>query len=183
MKDETGRTHHCDMVQDILFLSRRDVQRLVSTTALLGALWEGFISYSKRTIDALRVPIPLPADRVPLDASGIVIAPGLVDAIPAYAVKVHAKFPGSNPTIQGPFILKDLNDGRPLAVLESSFLTALRTGLASAIGADALARPSPKRANCTSTNPCMGWCCDVRGNEVERVTERSSLAEHNVCAE
>lgn len=133
------------MAQDILLLSRSDVQRLVSTTELLAELRKGFVSYSKRTIDALRVPIPLPADRASADASGIVIAPGLADTIPAYTVKVHAKFPGSDPAIQGLVILHDLNDGRPLAVLESSFLTALRTGLAGAVGADVLAKPSAKR--------------------------------------
>jgi len=57
----------------------------------------------------------------------MLLAPGLVPGIPAYSVKVHAKFPGSNPAIQGVLILHDLATGRPLAIMESSYLTALRT--------------------------------------------------------
>src|SRR5580658_5150269 len=42
--------------------------------------------------------------------------------------------PGGNPAIRGVLILHDLETGAPLAVLESSYLTALRTGLAGALG-------------------------------------------------
>jgi ornithine cyclodeaminase len=52
---------------------------------------------------------------------------------------VHAKFPGSDPAIRGLLVLHDLATGAPLAVMESSYLTALRTGLVGALGADVLA--------------------------------------------
>jgi len=55
---------------------------------------------------------------------------------------VHAKFPGSDPAIRGLLVLHDLATGVPLAVMESSYLTALRTGLVGALGADVLARPT-----------------------------------------
>ena len=71
----------------------------------------------------------------------MLLAPGLVPGIPAYSVKVHAKFPGESPAIRGLLILHDLATGHPLAVIESSYLTALRTGLVGALGADVLARP------------------------------------------
>lgn len=70
----------------------------------------------------------------------MLLAPGVVPGIPAYSVKVHAKFPGRDPAIRGVLVLHDLATGAPLAVMESSHLTALRTGLAGALGADALAR-------------------------------------------
>jgi ornithine cyclodeaminase/alanine dehydrogenase-like protein (mu-crystallin family) len=88
----------------------------------------------------MRVPVPLPPEQVPPGASGMLLAPGLVRGIPAYSVKVHAKFPASNPAIRGPLIVHDLTTGAPLAVMESSYLTALRTGLVGALGADLLAR-------------------------------------------
>jgi ornithine cyclodeaminase len=69
----------------------------------------------------------------------MLLAPGLVPGIPAYSVKVHATFPGSEPAIRGVLILHDLSTGEPLAVMESSYLTALRTGLAGALGCDVLA--------------------------------------------
>jgi ornithine cyclodeaminase/alanine dehydrogenase-like protein (mu-crystallin family) len=55
-------------------------------------------------------------------------------------VKVHAKMPGGDPAIQGVIILHDITIGHVLAILESTAITALRTGLAGALGADLLAR-------------------------------------------
>jgi ornithine cyclodeaminase len=71
----------------------------------------------------------------------MILVPGVVAGIPAYTVKVHAKHPGRDPAIQGVIIISSLETGTTLAILESGFLTALRTGLAGAIAADVLARP------------------------------------------
>jgi ornithine cyclodeaminase len=127
---------------ETLLLTRSEVAALLEPRALLAALREAFVAYSKRrTVDALRVPVPLPAGEFPAGASGMLLAPGLVPGIPAYSVKVHAKFPGRDPAIRGVLVLHDLATGAPLALMESGHLTALRTGLAGALGADALARP------------------------------------------
>jgi hypothetical protein len=63
----------------------------------------------------------------------MLLAPGLVPGIPAYSVKVHAEFSGGGPAIAGVLILHDLATGAPLAILESSYLIATRTGLAGAL--------------------------------------------------
>ena len=126
---------------DTLVLTRYELAQLLSPDTLLVALREAFAAYSTaHPVESLRVPVPLPASSVPAGASGMLLAPGIVPGIPAYSVKVHAKFPGGNPAIRGVLILHDLNDGAPLAVMESSYLTALRTGLAGALGSDVLAR-------------------------------------------
>jgi len=70
----------------------------------------------------------------------MLLAPGLAAGIPAYAVKVHAKFPQNQPAIQGVIVLHAIHSGHPLAILESTLITAVRTGLAGAIGADMLAK-------------------------------------------
>jgi ornithine cyclodeaminase len=75
----------------------------------------------------------------------MLLAPGLVPGIPAYSVKVHAKFPGENPAISGVIVLHDLTTGKPLALLESSYLTALRTAMAGALAVDILALPEATR--------------------------------------
>jgi hypothetical protein len=62
-------------------------------------------------------------------SSGILLAPGLIPGIPAYSVKVHAKLPGADPAIQSLLISHDMGTGAPLAVFESSYLAALRTGV------------------------------------------------------
>jgi len=93
----------------------------------------------------MRIPVSLP-ESAPENASGMLLAPGLVPGIPAYSVKVHAKFPGQDPAIRGILVLHDLATGAPLALIESSHLTALRTALAGALGAEALALPNAKTA-------------------------------------
>lgn len=131
---------------DTLFLTRSELQGLLPPEALLSALRSAFAAYSTgRTIDAMRIPVPLPVDQVPPGASGMLLAPGLVPGIPAYSVKVHAKFPGVDPAIRGILVLHALATGEPLAVMESSYLTALRTGLAGAVGADVLAVAGARR--------------------------------------
>jgi ornithine cyclodeaminase/alanine dehydrogenase-like protein (mu-crystallin family) len=70
----------------------------------------------------------------------MILVPGVVAGIPAYTVKVHAKYPARDPAIQGVIILSSLETGETLAIMESGFLTALRTGLAGAIAAVVLAR-------------------------------------------
>jgi ornithine cyclodeaminase/alanine dehydrogenase-like protein (mu-crystallin family) len=128
------------ILMETLVLTRSEIEKLLSPTDVLDALRTAFAAYStQRRVDAMRVPIRLPGDLVPAGASGMLMAPGLVPGIPAYSVKVHAKFPGCEPAIRGVLILHDLTTGEPLAIMESSYLTALRTGLAGALGCDLLA--------------------------------------------
>lgn len=61
------------------------------------------------------------------------------------AAKINANFPGNPesrglPTIQGLVTLFDGEDGRPLAIIDSKEITALRTGAATAIAARYMAR-------------------------------------------
>ncbi|HEY7215357.1 MAG TPA: ornithine cyclodeaminase family protein [Thermoanaerobaculia bacterium] len=71
---------------------------------------------------------------------------GLLGSEPRLAVKVNANFPANPerfglPAIQGVLVLFDGVCGRPLAVLDSMMVTALRTAAASALAARHLARP------------------------------------------
>jgi ornithine cyclodeaminase len=130
---------------DTLVLTRSEVADLLEPKSLLGALRDAFIAYSTgRTVEAMRIPLVLPDSGAAAGASGMLLAPGLVPGIPAYSVKVHAKFPGQRPAIRGVLVLHDLASGAPLALIESSHLTALRTGLAGALGAEALSLPTAR---------------------------------------
>jgi ornithine cyclodeaminase/alanine dehydrogenase-like protein (mu-crystallin family) len=64
-----------------------------------------------------------------------------VDGVPAYTVKVHAKYPDRNPAIRGVLCLHAADSGDLLAVMDSTHLTAVRTGMTGALAADVLARP------------------------------------------
>jgi ornithine cyclodeaminase/alanine dehydrogenase-like protein (mu-crystallin family) len=120
-----------------LLLTRSEIEKLLDIPALIPALKEGFKHHSlNRTIPAQRGRSGLPKE----GTSATLLYPGLMPNIPAYSVKVHAKFPGQTPAIRGLIHLFDAETGELLAVLESSYLTAVRTGMASALAAHTLAR-------------------------------------------
>jgi ornithine cyclodeaminase/alanine dehydrogenase-like protein (mu-crystallin family) len=123
-----------------LLLTRSEIETLLDVPALLLALKEGFQHYTNRTVSAQRGRSPLPKE----GTSATLLYPGLMPNIPAYSVKVHAKFPAQNPAIRGLIHLFDIETGELLALLESSYLTAARTGVASALAAHTLARQNAK---------------------------------------
>lgn len=123
-----------------LVLTRTEIEAVLQPMVLLENLRPAFAAYSAGSTNrSARLPLPLPSPPSPSGASAMIIAPGWLPDIPAYTVKVHAKFPGLDPAIQGVVILHDVRTGAPLAILESTHLTALRTALAGALGADILA--------------------------------------------
>ncbi|HEX5761428.1 MAG TPA: ornithine cyclodeaminase family protein [Thermoanaerobaculia bacterium] len=87
---------------------------------------------------------------LPAAAGGLhVKGAGLLGAAPRLAVKLNANFPGNPercglPAIQGVVVLFDGACGRPLAILDSMELTALRTAATSALAARHLARPDAR---------------------------------------
>ncbi|MFI5399545.1 MAG: ornithine cyclodeaminase family protein [SAR324 cluster bacterium] len=125
---------------ETLLLTQGDVVALLDAGELVPRLRAAFVAYAARTVSAQRHVVPLPAS-APAGANGMVIGPGLIDGIPAFTVKVNTKYPGQTPAIRGVVLLNDLGSGAPLAVLDAGYLTALRTGAAMALSAQALARP------------------------------------------
>ena len=122
---------------DTLLLTRSEVIRLVDPTTLVTPMRNAFHDYSVRRV------IPGRRFFTPLDGPGdaMILAPGLTPDVPAYTVKVHAKFPDQQPAINGALLLHDLQTGRLLAVMDSTYLTAVRTGLGAALATDLLANP------------------------------------------
>lgn len=113
-------------------LTRSDVLRALDVPAVLEALRAGFLHSSE--IEPLRIRTDLPGP-----GTATALLPGLIPGIPAYTVKVNAKFPGATPALRGVVCLHDLTDGTLLAVLDSATITAWRTGLAAALATDVLA--------------------------------------------
>jgi alanine dehydrogenase len=79
-----------------------------------------------------------------IKAAGLKLAGGSY-----YAAKVNGNFPLNPerfglPTIQGVVMLCDAERGRPLALMDSMELTALRTAAATGVAARHLARPGSK---------------------------------------
>ena len=126
-----------------VLLTRSEVEPLLHLPALLPQMRQAFQAYSlQRSIPAQRVRSPLPGQPAP---GAMLLFPGLLASIPAYTVKIHAKFPTQQPAIKGVLLLHDLQTGDLLALMDSTAITAVRTGLAGALAADVLARLDASR--------------------------------------
>ncbi len=125
----------------MLFLSKHDVEELLSLEGMLDALELGFRAYST---GAASVP-PRTAARAPA---------GLVGAMPAWvsgggmALKAVTVFPNNAerglPTHQGVITLFDEESGALLCVMDAEHITAMRTAGGAAVSVRLLARAGAK---------------------------------------
>ena len=125
----------------ILYLSRADVEHTnVSMSEVIDAL---AVAFREHGLGHTEMP-PKPGIHTQPDA--------FIHAMPAYIPALHSaglKWVGGYPTnqakglpyISGLLILNDDETGIPLAVMDCSWITAMRTGAASALSARYLARP------------------------------------------
>jgi len=129
---------------DLLYLSRADVERVaLPMSAILVALEEMFREKGEGRTE---MP-PKPGIHTRPDA--------FLHAMPAYlpksgaaGMKWVAGYPANQarglPYISGLLILNDPDTGLPLAVMDCTWITAMRTGAATAVAAKYLARPESK---------------------------------------
>ena len=123
---------------ELLYLTRSEVEGLLDIDAMLGALAGALIKYSAGTTS------------VPPRTSARVGDKGLLGAMPGYVpgvaleVKLVSVFPGNNrlgiPSHQALIMVFDESNGSPVALMDGTFITAIRTGGAAAVAAGALAR-------------------------------------------
>ena len=124
-----------------LLLSRAEVERLLTPDLCIGAVEDAF-----RQLALGAVPPPGILG-LHYREGGFHVKAGFlaVEDRMYFAAKLNANFPGNPqrglPTIQGAVLLSDAQDGRPLAIMDSISITALRTAAASAVAAKHLAAP------------------------------------------
>lgn len=119
-----------------LLLNRLEVRELLDPAVALPELSRAFQAYScQHAIAAQRARSELPGP-----GTATVLFPGIGAGVPAYSVKVHAKYPDQSPAIRGVLLLHDSQTGDLLAIMDSTYLTAVRTGLVSALATDLLAK-------------------------------------------
>jgi len=125
-------------VGELLYLSRAEVERLLNIDAMLSALANALVIFSSGVTS---VP-PRVAARVP-DLGLLGAMAGYVPGV-ALEIKLVSVFPGNHargvPSHQGLIALFDEHDGKPLAVMDGTYITAIRTGGTAAVAANALAR-------------------------------------------
>ena len=122
-----------------ILLSRADVERLLTPEVCIAAVEDAF-----RQLGEGKVPPPGILGMHGGDGSFHVKAGFLTADRSYFAAKLNANFPQNGPrhglpTIQGAVILSDADNGKPLAVMDSIAITALRTAAASAVAARYLA--------------------------------------------
>jgi len=129
-------------VRELLYLSREDVERLLDVDAMLDVLGKALIAFSAGiTIVPPRVGIRVP------DLGLMGTMPGYVPGV-ALEVKLVSVFPGNHehalPSHQGLIALFDEGNGAPLAIMDGTYITAIRTGGTAAVATRALARKDAK---------------------------------------
>ena len=125
-------------VGELLYLSRADVERLLDVDAMLDALGKALVIFSSGITS------------VPPRAGARVGERGLLGTMPGYVpgvaleVKLVSVFPGNHhhglPSHQGLIMVFDENTGAPLALMDGTYITAIRTGGTAAVAARLLAR-------------------------------------------
>lgn len=119
-----------------LILTRADLASVLTADDCLSSVEAAFRDYGEGRTDAPK-------------SVGLHAAAGTFHIKAAmsdvFAAKINANFPGNPrdhrlPTIQGVIVVMDLAHGTPLAILDSTLITTLRTAAATAVAAKVLAR-------------------------------------------
>lgn len=129
----------------MLIVTRSEVERLLPIDTCVGVLRRAMIAVSQgRSTLPIRQFLPIP------DAPGkLAVMPGTLSEPHCFGIKLVAKYdrPYDDPlgTHVGMVLLFDSAAGVPLALIEGSSLTAIRTAAASALATDLLARSDATR--------------------------------------
>ena len=156
----------------MLILSRGELERLLPPRDVIDALEAAF-----RLHAAGRATAPARSVVGVGDQGVLLFMPAMVGAegSPALGTKLVTVYAGNrsrgHPTIYASYVLMDGSTGQPLALLEGTFLTALRTGATSALAARLLARPDARRVACFGAGVQAGFqlACLADIRRLERV--------------
>ena len=129
---------------ELLYLSQSDVARTGITVAeIIAAVEEAFL---QKGLGRVEMP-PKPGIHTRPDAF-IHAMPAYIPALNAAGMKWVAGYPDNHrrglPYINGLIVLNDPETGLPLSVMDCTWITAQRTGAATAVAAKYLARPDLK---------------------------------------
>ncbi len=132
----------------MLALTGKDVQELVPMSRAVELMKVVFKDLTEgKTTSPLRTQVPVP------EADGIsLFMPAYVPSIEGLGMKVVSVFPRNleqgKPTINAIAAVLDANTGEPKALMDGTFLTALRTGAGAGAAADLLARQDSRVITC-----------------------------------
>lgn len=128
----------------MLFLSSDDQRKVIKMDEAIDAVSVALSEYSgRRAITPIRTALYLEKSE-----GTSLFMPSFVEATNSLGVKFVSVFPKNTSrgkkTIYGLMVLADAETGEPLAVLEASYLTVIRTGAASGLASKLLAKENAK---------------------------------------
>lgn len=127
----------------MLVLSRHDVEQLLTMRDALAAVEEGFRQLAQGHVVMPQRAATSIAPYNGLHLSMPAFVGGDIGALTIKIVTVYGDNPAKHnlPTIQGLLLVHDAQTGQVLALMDAEHLTATRTGAASGVATQALARP------------------------------------------
>ncbi|MFC2029299.1 ornithine cyclodeaminase family protein [Chloroflexota bacterium] len=130
----------------IRILSAADVREAVTMGDAIAAVKDAYIQLSSGQAQIpLRTPVPVD------EHSGVtLLMPAYLAGTDDLGAKIVSVFPRNAsvglPTIHAVLLLVNARTGEPLAMMDGTYLTALRTGAASGVATELLARSDAKKA-------------------------------------
>jgi len=139
----------------VRLLSEHEVVEALDVGTCIDAMREALLATTRdEVVQPLRQVMWLPDRRGALAAMPAMVGNHL-------GIKVLSYFPGNSGTAldphQGWVVLFDADDGRPLAALDASAITWIRTAAVSAVATDALARPDAAVLTVVGTGAQALW--------------------------
>lgn len=120
-------------------LSREDVQQALDMKQAIGLMREAFIALS-----AGRATVPVRTNIPVAEGGRALFMPVYAPAYAQFGLKVVSIHPNNHtlglPAIHALVMVSDAATGRPLAVMDGEYITALRTGAGAGLATDLLAR-------------------------------------------
>ena len=131
---------------NLRILSAADVRRAVTMAQAIQAVRQAYVQLSRgQAVVPLRTPLP-----VEKREAVTLFMPAYLATSDAMAAKIVSVFPGNParglPLIHAVVVVVDAETGQPAALMDGTYLTALRTGAASGVATDLLARPEARIA-------------------------------------
>jgi len=126
--------------QTLRILSGDDVKRSLSMKQTIELMKDAFVRLSRKQANVpLRTPIEIPENN-----GGALFMPVYLPNTKQFGLKVASIFKKNPehglPLIHAMVLVMDATNGRPLALMDGEYLTALRTGAATGLATDLLAR-------------------------------------------
>jgi ornithine cyclodeaminase len=125
----------------MLVISEEDQRKAITLEEVMKAVEVALVEYSEqRSVTPVRTSISTSQEE-----GTTLFMPSLVESACGLGVKIVSVFPkNKEKTIYGVMVLSDVETGEPLALLEASYLTVLRTGAASGLATKYLSKNNAK---------------------------------------